>query len=942
MKRIQRILLWITAVCLFLTWNIPVYGEETSEEAGQRCNVVLFVQFPEDQQEDYFNSHSERLTYDKGSELLTGFDAYERILNGKGERNRSSLSTYIDAISEGKLKIKNVFPQYDSARIVPITMDHAVDYYDSFSGEAGFLEEAVSKAKKMISTSEKVDLNGDQTVDNLTILVHHKENYSKESVFYPHKSDSPGSLTINGKYVGPYVIINTGNLWSTVEKQGLVCHEFLHTLGLPDLYRYQNKEGVVNHPVERWDIMASSSMYMQYPLSWQRKQLGWIDLPEKNQSGTYTLYPPGTKGKNYSFIIKTPMSDTEFFVVEYRKQGDSLSEELDSKIPGSGLIIYRVDTMKEELGNVAGDDYLYVFRPENKDDLSQSFLSEEEGRTRFGSSDWSKGIRENAITFSDGSNSGIVIDQVGKAGDSISFQLTLPNYEGLALWNRIFTQTDTGRYDIVSSEKGDLYVAFENQQGIEVKKRAGNAWTAVGGRISNTYHPKLAAVGNDLYAVYAEGKEYKTVISKFENGSWNQIFKSAKAGNGQTAFIASGNSCYVVYDEEDKLQAKKVTGRSVADMGTVSGGLTAIAEPCMAMYEGKPVAVFRDVIGNKKLQVMRYDNGRWSVIKEIETKANAFSCCLNGDRLYLSSTNGTDIVLYEYDGRQWKSINTSQLPKGNGCSLSLYEGNLSMGRLEDGQKTAKFYVRKGDKWSQYGNYITKAASDSDCKFAAVGEAVYGAVNCSNGLGIFLKGKEGQGAEGSVGTAAAASTTSVEKHTSVVKPPSAKPRPKLRMTYQVAVGTKIQVTWKRSKGRAGYVVYARRGKKGVYKKIKTVKKQTKTWALLKLGKKYYFRVKPYRTVKNKKVKYDRTKKAKGKNAVNVIQAVYSNISGYQGYVLEMKTGAGKYKKVKETSRGGTIRYEKKRISLKKKYRFRLKGFRKVNGRRIYTVLSVKKR
>ena len=57
---------------------------------------------------------------------------------------------------------------------------------------------------------------------------------------------------------------------------------------------------------------------------------------------------------------------------------------------------------------------------------------------------------------------------------------------------------------------------------------------------------------------------------------------------------------------------------------------------------------------------------------------------------------------------------------------------------------------------------------------------------------------------------------------------------------------------------------------------------------------------------------------------------------------MKTGAGKYKKVKETSRGGTIRYEKKRISLKKKYRFRLKGFRKVNGKRIYTVLSVKKR
>lgn len=72
----------------------------------------------------------------KAPSLLTGFAAYERILNGRGERNRSSLSIYIDAVSEGKLKIKNVFPQYNDAKIVPITMEHSVDYYDSYAGEA--------------------------------------------------------------------------------------------------------------------------------------------------------------------------------------------------------------------------------------------------------------------------------------------------------------------------------------------------------------------------------------------------------------------------------------------------------------------------------------------------------------------------------------------------------------------------------------------------------------------------------------------------------------------------------------------------------------------------------------------------------------------------------------------------------------------------------------
>ncbi len=121
------------------------------------------------------------------------------------------------------------------------------------------------------------------------------------------------------------------------------------------------------------------------------------------------------------------MSDTEFFTVEYRRKGESISEELDAKIPGSGLIIYRVDTKKQELGNIAGDEYLYVFRPENRDDVSESFLSKNVGRTSFGTSDWIRGIKDNAVTYSDGTNSGIVIDQVGEAADSVTFQI-IKNY----------------------------------------------------------------------------------------------------------------------------------------------------------------------------------------------------------------------------------------------------------------------------------------------------------------------------------------------------------------------------------------------------------------------------------------------------------------------------------------------------------------------------------
>lgn len=933
MRNYKKVLSWIMAVCLLLTWNISVYGEQTSEKTGQRCNVVLFVQFPEDETADFFNTHQERLTYDKGSELLTGFAAYERILNGRGERNRSSLATYIDAVSEGKLKIKNMFPQYNGIKIVPITMEHSMDYYDSYAGEASFLQETVDKAGKIISPSEKVDLDGDQIVDNVMILVHHEANFSRDSVFYPHKADSSGNITLNGKYVGPYVLINTGNLWSTVEKQGLICHEFLHTLGLPDLYRNQNSEGAINYPVDTWDVMARNSMYLQYPLSWQRKQLGWIDLPEQNKSGTYTLYTLGTEGKDYSFVIKSPMSDTEFFVVEYRKKGESISEELDAKIPGSGLIIYRVDTTKEEVGNIAGDDYLYVFRPENRDNVSEAFLSKNSGRTSFGTSDWSKGVKDNAITYSDGNNSGIVIDQVGEAADSITFRMTMPDYEELSLWNRTFAKAGTGRYDIISSKNGDVYFAAENQHGIEVKKRAGNVWTEAGGTIPNAYSPKLAAVGNDIYAVYLEGREFHTVISRFENGSWNRIFTSAGTGNGKIAVAADNQSFYTAFDEGDRLTAKRVTGKSVADLGTVSGGLTAIAEPVMALYQGKPVLAFRDILGNTDLQVKEYVNGKWSLLRKINTDANTFGCCSDAGRIYVSSAGVGGIDLYEYDGKQWKDIDTSQFAKGSGCSLSMYQGKLMIGRLEDGQKTAKCYVRKNETWSQLGSYITKAAEDSECKFAVADTAVYGAVNCSNGLGIFFK-DTGSPESGNIGNSFTA-TTSSQKNTSV------KPKPTKPMTYYIVKEAKIRVSWKKTKGRSGYVIYAKRGKKGRYKKVKTVKNQTKATLLLESGSKYYFKVKPYR-VKNKKRRYDKMRKAKGGKPLNSIRVTYSNISGYQGYVVEMKTGSGKYKKVKETSRGGTIRFEKKKINPKKKYQFRLKGFHEVRGKRIYTQISVKKK
>ena len=72
---------------------------------------------------------------------------------------------------------------------------------------------------------------------------------------------------------------------------------------------------------------------------------------------------------------------------------------------------------------------------------------------------------------------------------------------------------------------------------------------------------------------------------------------------------------------------------------------------------------------------------------------------------------------------------------------------------------------------------------------------------------------------------------------------------------------IKVSWKKVKGASGYEIYGSTSAKGKYKKIKTIKSGSTcsfTNKKLKSKKTYYYKVRAYRTVKNKKVYSSRSK------------------------------------------------------------------------------------
>ena len=118
--------------------------------------------------------------------------------------------------------------------------------------------------------------------------------------------------------IGTYNMLNTYSIIGTnfSSESGVIVHEFLHSLGYPDLYRSGSDSDL---PVFTWDIMASANSYMPYPLAYLRyKFTNWIDIDTIMKNGTYTLNEQSNANGNQAYIIKSPLNDYELFVVEFR------------------------------------------------------------------------------------------------------------------------------------------------------------------------------------------------------------------------------------------------------------------------------------------------------------------------------------------------------------------------------------------------------------------------------------------------------------------------------------------------------------------------------------------------------------------------------------------------------------------------------------------------
>lgn len=389
-----------------------------------------------------------------------------------------SLKGYLDHLTYGQINVDSSFypENADGTGYISYTDPHPIEYYKPYSdtntqGYSGntqrFAREhelvtgAFNYVKAQVEadyTGAQLDNNNDGLIDSLAFIVNGYRGtgggIAWNDLLWPHKTSMNG-LFMNGKQINYYNILladippsgDGGLIPVDVNNAtfGVVIHEFLHTLGFPDLYHYYS----TGNPVGVWDIMASTAPRPQNMLQYmQREYMGFgKPIHRISQSGTYTLQAPQyvnadvdggyAEGSNdAALIIRSGIDQGEYFVIEYRK-----NTGFDAALPGSGLLIYRINPSVSG-GNANGPrDYLYMFRPGETSEIactgntSYAYFSQQSGRTSIGKAIGTEnaGFDNGTLFLASGKNSGIIIDQISASGgDTMSFRvtITLPNIEG--------------------------------------------------------------------------------------------------------------------------------------------------------------------------------------------------------------------------------------------------------------------------------------------------------------------------------------------------------------------------------------------------------------------------------------------------------------------------------------------------------------------------------
>lgn len=173
-----------------------------------------------------------------------------------------------------------------------------------------------------------------------------------------------------------------------------------------------------------------------------------------------------------------------------------------------------------------------------------------------------------------------------------------------------------------------------------------------------------------------------------------------------------------------------------------------------------------------------------------------------------------------------------------------------------------------------------------------------------------------------------------------------------LTVASANAASIKLNWKKITGATGYEVYRAASKNGKYKKTATISKTTTyTDKKLTTGKAYYYKVRAvasgtakttysnYSSIKNTKPVPGAPTGFKASAGSKSVKLSWKKVSGTTGYEVYRAAGKnGKYEKVKTISKTSTVTYIDKRLTAKKNYYYKIRSYKTISGKKVYSSFS----
>ncbi len=219
------------------------------------------------------------------------------------------------------------------------------------------VQEAIDAAENAGIDFSIFDNDNDGNVDGI-IVIH--AGYGEEAgggantIWSHHWTLGSYKRTYDGVTIDDYAICPElrGNTGNNIINIGVICHEFGHSLGLPDLYDTDisngNSEGIGN-----WGLMGSGNWNNNgaSPSNlciWSKDYLNWSN-PIVISSGNSISLPNSTQN-NISYRINTPHAN-EYFLLENRQQIG-----FDVGLSGTGLAVWHINTSKTSSSHIDNND----------------------------------------------------------------------------------------------------------------------------------------------------------------------------------------------------------------------------------------------------------------------------------------------------------------------------------------------------------------------------------------------------------------------------------------------------------------------------------------------------------------------------------------------------------------------------------------------------------